>query len=158
IRWHCLLHPVQWENHPVAFSPDGAMLFSSQQYQGIYLWDARTGQRFTTIHTDTQPPKFETLPGGRYPAGSHAPPVYARSLAVSPDGTLLASLRFNRLDVWDLTATDEAGHVRKAFASEFQPTQCPLAVAFSRDGRTLAAAGWGKSIRLWQVAPSQGSK
>ena len=110
----------------VAFSPDGAMVASGSE--SIWLWDLATGNAVT-------------LATGHL--GS------TRSVAMSPDGTTLATVfsAFQRYQIylWDVaTATITSileGHGNRVNS-----------VVFSPDGATLASASSDRTIKLWDVA------
>jgi WD40 repeat protein len=137
----------------VAFSPDGKTLASAscgrvEQPSGqsrrctqgeIRLWDVTTHQ----------------LSG--QPLGGHSDTI--RSVAFSPDGTLLASGGNDQMVIlWDVAA-------RRPIASLSGHPAIVWSVAFSPDGKTLASAGCAAAgltdncpqgeIRLWDVATHQ---
>jgi hypothetical protein len=108
------------------FTPSGGQIASRGGDGTIKIWDSNTG---ALLH------RFEV---GK-PAGGSC------SLAVSPDGRLLAAGTVNReIKLWSLAdgsgLTSLAGH---AGAVE--------AVAFSPDGRTVASGSADKTIKLWDV-------
>ncbi|MBA2401723.1 MAG: c-type cytochrome [Bradyrhizobium sp.] len=73
----------------------------------------------------------------------HTAPIAA--LAVSPDGTTLASASWDQtLRVWPL-----AGGAPRVLEGH---TQNVNAVAFAPDGRTLVSVSYDQSVRLWPVA------
>lgn len=94
----------------VLFSPDGSLLISGDYDGSVRLWDATTW----TL-------KSELI---KRPIGS------ILSMALSPDGTTLASTTGRLLRLWDVVAG--------AFKSEFiAPAGTFLNVWFSPDGSTL---------------------
>ena len=135
-------HP-SWVSRAV-FSPDSKTLATGSggdpAYQGeneIRLWDVATGDERSTL-------RFEQFKRND---------VY--SLAFSPDGTQLASGSAytavppatgtdGRLTLWDLATGEET----TLFTD---PRGAVLSVAFSPDGKTLAAGLWTRTIRLWDV-------
>jgi WD40 repeat protein len=69
-----------------------------------------------------------------------------RSLALSPDGRLLASASKNGfLNLWDLAAG-------KLLASVEQGDFAFQVVAFSPDGKTLATGGIQRQVQLFKVS------
>ena len=72
----------------------------------------------------------------------HKAPIAA--LAVSPDGTMLASAAWDRtVRLWSV-----AGGAARVFDGHQQNVN---AVAFAPDGRTLVSAGYDATLRLWPL-------
>jgi WD40 repeat protein/tRNA A-37 threonylcarbamoyl transferase component Bud32 len=131
----------------VAFSPDGRLLASASQdpahvggksdkWGEIHVWDARTGQEAVSLQ------------------GRNGP--VSCGVAFSPDGKLLASGGWEeqpggnpvpRAKVWDVRTGREAYRIRGPghLSGLFE------AVAFSPDGRYLAASNGGQAILLCEA-------
>jgi RNA polymerase sigma factor (sigma-70 family) len=123
-----------WEAR-VAFSPDGKLLATGSRDGSIVLWDAATARE-----------------ARRLPRSEEG----VMSLAFSPDGRLLAAgyiddhKRLSRaaelVRLWDPA---EGREVRRLAVSG---ALIVSSVAFSPDGRLLAAADWGHAVHVWETA------
>ena len=122
------------EVRSVAFGPGGALLASGSTDRTVQLWNISAGR----------------------PSDYALPPVllcslightdWVRSVAFSPDGTLLASGSDDRtIRLWS-PATGEpvggllTGHAAKVFT-----------LAFSPDGSLLASGSTDRTVRLWEA-------
>ncbi len=113
-----------WMNR-IAFSGDGNLLVtSSAKY--INLWCTKTWEKLATFNT-----------------------VKIESLALSPDGTLLAiggTWPEQRIQIWNV--------ITHALVVEFLGHKSDVeSVAFSPDGTLLASGGFDGVIYLWDLKP-----
>lgn len=152
----------------LAFSPDGKTL-AAAGYQEVVLWDlagAKLAQRIAAggrvgavafLHDGQTLVVGEGNPGssgavrllelatGKEIVRSDLPKDVVCSLALSPDGTLLAACAATNLAyVWNVAqlqpATTIQGHGDRV-----------LQVAFSPDGKFLATAGADSTAQVWNV-------
>jgi hypothetical protein len=117
----------------MAFSPDGNMLASMDHYQlTVRIWDVKTGEQIG---------QFETV-RSRVRGGAWGPgPSF---LAFSPGGELLAtaSVMDASVRLWDVRARRLLHTVQATTTQRFDT------LAFSPDGRRLAAGGYGGTIHI----------
>jgi WD40 repeat protein len=122
--------------HAIAFSPDGKTLVSggwSKFDPTIRFWDVATGKERLRI-------------GERETKGD------VQSLALTPDGKLLACAYDNVIVIWDMASGKKlrvltaGGRVKN--------------VAFSPDGKTLASGVWSEApaVRLWETATGRAAR
>jgi WD40 repeat protein len=122
----------------IAYAPDGR-IFASNEGAAVRLWRAGTTPKPLLV----RPPLRAA--GGK-----------VRSLALSSAGLLAAGDTDGTVRVWNvatptsprvlgaaLTATDRSSTV---------PVRLVYAVAFSPDGKTLAAGGQDGKLRVWDIA------
>jgi WD40 repeat protein len=119
----------------VVFSPDGRLLVSSGKDHLLYVWDAATGAKRAEL-----PAQRESV----------------EMVAVAPDNrTVVTAAREDGVFLWDLNThthriLDSAErHDPKDFLA---PDRSAFAVAFSPDGKTLAAGYSDGAVELWSVA------
>ncbi len=116
----------------MALSDDGNILATALANSQVDLWNTPTQSRIATLSWDA----------------SLATPHVLQSVAISPDGGILAAGSLYRLHLWDLETGREIATLKK------HPGMIP-SVAFSPGGALLATGGGGgkdRTIRLWDVA------
>lgn len=110
------------------FSPDNRVL-AVGGYQEVRLLDPASGN------------VLATLPGEA---------DFVRSIAVSPDGKMLAAAggpcqRSGEIKLWDLASHQLVKTIQGH-------KDCIYSVAWSRDGRLIASGSYDKSVKLWDAA------
>jgi WD40 repeat protein len=109
------------------FSGDGRLLAASDTAGRVVIWDAATG---SPLHAQPlQGPWFR--------------------LAFSPDGRRLAGVDREQVRLWDVQAGKELLTLRGAPARPYDGGFNP-ALAWSLDGRRLAAGNWDGSTSVWE--------
>jgi WD40 repeat protein len=99
--------------------------------EDVRLWDVVTGKKLLTL-TGHEP----------RPTG----------VAFSPDGKTIATIGHmdNRVKFWDPATGTELGSIQAEEEGKFGFSVDPRPMAFSRDGKRLAA-GWGDKVRVFNV-------
>ena len=113
----------------LAFLPDGRTLVTAS-HSGAQLWDVGTGKELATLREDNQR-QGESLSSA------------VRSMAVSADGRFLATSHREGVEIWDVQNRKRLLRL---------PCRGAGAVAFSPDGKVLAAAEGSALLHLWDVA------
>jgi WD40 repeat protein len=114
---------------PLAISPDGETLASSNRQETIKLWNLKTGELLRTLKGNSS---F----------------LIVNSVAISPDGQTLASSGWQEtIKLWNLK-TGELLRTLKGNSS-FLMVTC---MAISPDGQTIASGGGDENtIKLWNL-------
>ncbi|NJM18363.1 MAG: NACHT domain-containing protein [Richelia sp. SM1_7_0] len=152
--------------HEIAFSPDGKLFATGDDFGTVYLWEVGSGKEILTFkgHTD-----------------------WLDAITFSPDGKILASASEDQtIKLWD-TVTGKCintllGHTSRIFSIAFSPANRILAsssrdkmiklwdidtgvclktfeahtsmiftIAFSPNGKILASGGYDKTVKLWDI-------
>jgi len=127
---HFVYHP---NIQSMAQSPTGGLLATGGDDSIARIWDFENDDQRRS--NDNRQPRFELL--------GHDGPV--RSIAFSPDGTILATGSYDHTArLWDV----ETGSLRNVLRAHLNQI---TDLAFSPDGRRLATASHDKTAKLWDV-------
>jgi WD40 repeat protein len=152
----------------VAYSPDGARLASLADGT-LALWETRTGRKLWQCPTGWEGrwPRWSALafsPDGRALAvgggqgtvlwmdAGTGKPLWRRdahegeilAVAVSPDGSVLATAAIGDVRLWETAGGKPAGQLPCRPGAS--------ALAFTPDGKTLVTGGFDHRVRLWDWA------
>ncbi|MBA3428766.1 MAG: winged helix-turn-helix domain-containing protein [Actinobacteria bacterium] len=123
----------------LVFNPDGTTLYSGSSDGSVIAWDVRGDRRLG------QPFRFDPVAeagAGRQVSARKA----STAVAVSPDSSLfVTSPAAGRVTIW--RASDQA-----AVGELHGPSGHIESLAFSHDGRLVAATGDGSETVVWDVA------
>jgi RNA polymerase sigma factor (sigma-70 family) len=121
----------------LTFSADGRRLASAGPDR-VVLWDVVLGKELRTLR-------------GKELGVANGEWWFARSVVLSPDGTLLAAQGDDEaVRVWEIPAGKERISLKDDH--EHGGWAC---VRFSPDGRTLVGGSYDGQVRLWEVATGQ---
>ena len=124
--------PVSLETHAVAWHPDGKYFVTGGVNGTVQVWDVEARREVGKVG----------------PPGPHV-----KGLAFSRDGKDLASVNFDgvvNVWEWDVNRLGEKEKPRHTFRCRRVP-QAGMTLAFSPDGRRLAAGGVKQTVQIWNL-------
>src|SRR5262249_51067856 len=110
---------------------------------GFNVGFSADGERFTTLDKDGTAQVWETA-SGRKVAGVAQHPKLPLTAFLSPDGTRLAIAHFGLIELVEV----KSGKTEAVLTNSFHGVPH---LAFSADGRRLAAAVWDGKVKVWDI-------
>jgi len=153
---------------PALFSPDGTLVAAGGDDDRVIVWDVRSGRQQMSLHRrgDVRTIAFSadgaTLAAAGHDktvglwdtrTGSPSGPAFAgntgvvRSLAFQPHGGAMASASEGTILLWDVAGRQVLGRLDQGSPVD--------SVAFTPDGRRLAAASEDGRVVVWDVDTGQ---
>jgi WD40 repeat protein len=120
----------------MAFSPDGQYLAVAAEMEGLLIYDCQADR---WLHQQVED-------------GPNGDPIW--DLAFSPDGSRLATVTRSHVQVWDVVSGQMVLLLRGAPPRNGDNGFNPR-VAWSPDGRFLAASSWNLAVSIWDTAERQ---
>lgn len=149
---------LKGDNNSVpSFSPDGKRIATSFN-NTVKVWDAASGEEVLTVKDEEVLMKVKDMGPVR--------PGTVHSVAFSPDGKRIAAVRlyytvggdvkkhiatsfYNTVKVWDAASGEEVLTLKLKGTATRSPDQ---SVAFSSDGKRIAAVVLGNTVKVWDAA------
>jgi WD40 repeat protein len=124
-----LEHPVNSSVFDAVFSAAGDQVFTGTQGGTAYLWDWDS----------------DTLSATRVHTLTHETNNRIEGVAISPDGSQLATAAYQAVTLWDAATGTQVRTFTAARSPNF------TAVAFAPDGAWLAASEQSNTVHMWQI-------
>lgn len=115
----------------IKFSPDGKRIASMSKDCRLIVWDVHSGRKLSSFQWETGTPS------------SRAVYYYWSAVEFSPDGKLLAT-GYSPIQLWDAATGKRVRTISGTYGAQ-------LCLAFSPDGKRLAATGLAGTLQLWDV-------